>query len=274
MFRRPRRSTNGADFLEDRNDPLHNATLTSQTNVYPFTSDNSSSMRQLQRHVRRKKQQRCVSLKFMQLYYWWYDGLGRLVAITTTLVLCYWISQTTLLQMMTSQSSKVVTTKIRVSSNRRILNRLMAIDMSSFSAIPIVYLSKRKVKHRFTKPSKFRSRSERPDFGGIDLRIAEERRLRTQERTIYHDYHADIGYAETLAEQDDDDEGIESYYAFDDDAKRNPYVEYDDPDMHLQKQCRRTNWHRDVPLNCNSLHEYDFPHSIAIARSKFLRCVP
>jgi hypothetical protein len=147
-------------------------------------------------------------------------------------------------------------------------------DQLTVTTTPTIYYSQADVRHTFAQPRPLRFINERPDFGGIDLRIAEERNFRLQERTIYHDYHVDIGYNEIVMEKDDeDDDMMESYYAFDDDVQRNPYVEYDDPDIHLQKHCRRTNWHRDVPLNCHALHEFDFLYHVAIARTKGYRYV-
>jgi hypothetical protein len=94
------------------------------------------------------------------------------------------------------------------------------------------------------------------DFGELDIRILEDKSSRQQRRQVLHDFHEDLGYSELLNEADDDEE-VESYYAFDDDEKRSPYVAWDDPDIHERKKCRRTSWHRDLPINCNVLHELD-----------------
>ena len=167
--------------------------------------------------------------------------------------------------------SNFATTKMRATSNRRVLYRPEIISLTNSPDVTIVY-PPMDVKRTVAIPSKFLAVDKRPDFGGIELRIAEDIRFRSKERTIYHDYHADEGYAEMLMERDDD-EVIESYYAFDDDAKRNPYVEYDDPDIHVRKQCHRTSWHRDLPIICNSLHEFDFRNSVGIGHTRFLRFV-
>ena len=276
MLPRPRRSSNVTDLLGYRNDPLKgHATLISSSNVYSVHSDSVPSSRQLQQtHVRRKKQHKRTSFKGIQSHYFRRDGLGRLFVISASFVLCFWMSQATLLHMMSRKSSNF-TTKMRAYNIRRTINRPVTIDATSFYKAPIVYsVVKEDAKQKLVQPSPFRFVDQRPDFGGIDLRIAEDPRFRSQPRTVFHDFHADIGYAELWAERDEEDDeaedDVESYYAFDDDAKRNPYVEYDDPDVHLRKQCRRTSWHRDVPLNCNAVHEFDFSNSVSVGRTKFV----
>lgn len=45
---------------------------------------------------------------------------------------------------------------------------------------------------------------------------------------------------------------------------------WDDPDIQDEKQCRRTSWHRDLPINCNSVHEYDIYTRFSSGDTKFL----
>ena len=62
---------------------------------------------------------------------------------------------------------------------------------------------------------------------------------------------------------DDDDDSSESsyakwyYYAFDDDGLRDPQRNMDDDSFQKDKFCRRTNWHYDTPVDCNSIHEFN-----------------
>jgi hypothetical protein len=107
------------------------------------------------------------------------------------------------------------------------------------------------------------------DFGGLDIRFLEFGTSRDYGRAIYHDSYEDTGYEE-LWEATDDDENVEYYYAFDDDAKRNPLVMYDDPDIHLKKTCRRTNWHRQLPITCNTIHEFNFQGHVGIGDTKYV----
>jgi hypothetical protein len=107
------------------------------------------------------------------------------------------------------------------------------------------------------------------DFGGLDLRIAESAALRLDPRKIYHNFHDEKGYDELLDEADDDGD-MEYYYAFDDDQKRNPFTAWDDPDVHLRKQCRRTSWHRNLPINCNHVHEFDFQGRVRDGHTRYL----
>ena len=110
---------------------------------------------------------------------------------------------------------------------------------------------------------------DKHDFGNLKLRFAEYGTSHNFGRVIYHDTYEDTGYHELWGDADDDGD-MESYYAFDDDDKRNPLVMYDDPDIHFRKKCRRTNWHRELPIACNTLHEYDFPSHIGMGDARFL----
>ena len=107
------------------------------------------------------------------------------------------------------------------------------------------------------------------DFGGLKLRFREFGTSQNHGRVVYHDSHEDAGYEE-LWDSSDDDGDMEYYYAFDDDEKRNPLVMYDDPEIHLKKKCRRTNWHRQHPITCNSIHEFDFRDHVRIGDTKYL----
>lgn len=108
------------------------------------------------------------------------------------------------------------------------------------------------------------------DFGGLDIQFPSAQGMeRPFVRQIYHDFNEDKGYDE-LYEEADDDGDMEYYYAFDDDEKRNPLTMWDDPDIHLRKKCRRTSWHRDVPSNCNGMHEFDFFDRIRLGDTKYL----
>ena len=60
------------------------------------------------------------------------------------------------------------------------------------------------------------------------------------------------------------------YYAFDDDEKRNPLVRWDDDSIQNEKFCRRTSWHRDLPIDCNRLHEYDVSGSFLVGETRYL----
>ena len=66
------------------------------------------------------------------------------------------------------------------------------------------------------------------------------------------------------------DDANDLYYAFDDDVKRNPLVGWDDPDIQDEKQCRRTSWHRELNINCNSVHEFDLYTHFRSGDTKYL----
>ena len=60
------------------------------------------------------------------------------------------------------------------------------------------------------------------------------------------------------------------YYAFDDDEKRNPLIVWEDDTIQDKKLCRRTSWHRDLPIDCNRLHEYDVSGSFLAGETRYL----
>jgi hypothetical protein len=121
----------------------------------------------------------------------------------------------------------------------------------------------------FQRPERHLSSKGRRHFGGLDIKFPPRGTTSQFARQIYHDFNDEIGYEELLEEADDDeDPGF--YYAFDDDEKRNPLVMWDDPDIHLRKKCRRTSWHRDVPVNCNGMHEFDFADRVRLGDVKYL----
>jgi hypothetical protein len=107
------------------------------------------------------------------------------------------------------------------------------------------------------------------DFGGLELRFPEYHTSQDNARIIYRDNYENTEYEE-LWNDADDDGSMESYYAFDDDDKRNPFVMYDDPDIHLRKKCRRTSWHRQLPITCNTMHEFDFHSHVTTGDAKYL----
>ena len=110
-----------------------------------------------------------------------------------------------------------------------------------------------------------------PDYGDLVLRFPEYPGKETAafRRVIYHDVHEDTEY-DDIWNTADDDGSIESYYSFDDDDKRNPFTMFDDPDIHRRKKCRRTNWHREQPITCNTMHEFGLNSHINMGDAKFL----
>ena len=68
-----------------------------------------------------------------------------------------------------------------------------------------------------------------------------------------HDPLADQGFQELKFNEDGKTDDVELVYAFDDDAKRNPYNDYDDDNIQNEKHCRRTSGYRDLPINCNNV---------------------
>jgi hypothetical protein len=149
-------------------------------------------------------------------------------------------------------------------SKSRLLNS--SISTKNYTLV----LSKQSIRpHKFAVPVSQIVFPNGFDFGGLDLRFLEDEAFRLQGRLIYHDFYEDTGYSE-LWDTADDDGDVDSYYAFDDDEKRNPFVMYDDPDIHLRKKCRRTKWHRESPITCNTIHEFDFQNHVQLGDTNFL----
>lgn len=108
------------------------------------------------------------------------------------------------------------------------------------------------------------------DHGGLDIHILEDMELRaTVPRHIYHSFQNDVPYAQLISQPEDDDMN-DLYYAFDDDVARNPYNGWVDDAIQDTKECRRTSFHRDLPINCNMLHEYDIQTQFRHGTTKYL----
>jgi hypothetical protein len=145
-----------------------------------------------------------------------------------------------------------------------------------------------------------------PDFGGLHIRmlVVDDDLLRhDEESSNRHGYHGDGGQRHPVYYNDryymdwyhsDDDEMIRekgatinsnniaeyNYYAFDDDAKRDPWrhrpyqtttsLRHEDvPPIH-NKTCRRVSWHREMQLNCLNFHEFDFGNHVLHGSSKYI----
>lgn len=92
-------------------------------------------------------------------------------------------------------------------------------------------------------------------FGGLQFNFFEEE---GQRRTIFHDYDLDDRKEDRPLRSKKTD--VERYYAFDDDRVRSDYITLYNhyvSEAKSNKLCRRTNWYRFTPLNCNSFHELD-----------------
>jgi len=111
--------------------------------------------------------------------------------------------------------------------------------------------------------AKGKERQAAKNFGGLEMKFLD---TDGDGRIIHHDPHFDKG--KVLIGKGDDD--VEYYYAFDDDAKRNPVNGWFDRRLYRKKRCRRTNWHRDLYLNCNSFHELGLLDSFRKGETKSL----
>ena len=119
--------------------------------------------------------------------------------------------------------------------------------------------------------------AHKPDYGELDVKFLLYDDDGTVRRHIFRSprnewsyemlQHYDPVTMESLEDLQDD---VDFYYAFDDDYKRNPLIAYTDDKIQDEKHCRRTSWHRDVLINCNSLHEFDVQHRFRSGEASFL----
>jgi hypothetical protein len=109
-------------------------------------------------------------------------------------------------------------------------------------------------------------KGDKPDHGGLDMRLLADTKQRQERRRIHVDFTLDHGYDDLQPETDDWREG---YYAFDDDAERSPLVAWEDDTIQNKRRCRRTSWHRELHPNCNVVHEYDALRLVRNGHSKF-----
>jgi hypothetical protein len=130
-----------------------------------------------------------------------------------------------------------------------------------------------------------------PDFGGLHIRmlVVDDALLKHDEESSsnHHDHHGagprrpvyynDRYYKDWYHSDDDmmreasNDIDEYNYYAFDDDAKRDPYRPTEHNDIeHDNKTCRRVSWHREMQLNCLNFHEFDFANHVLQGSSKYI----
>ena len=109
--------------------------------------------------------------------------------------------------------------------------------------------------------------SKTQTFGELQIKFLDDKQNRNERRQIYYEFDLHRGYDDLLPIDDDNND---YYYAFDDDIKRNPYTAYSDDTIKKEKHCRRTKFHRDLPINCNTLHEFDMEQEVAKGDTKFL----
>lgn len=111
----------------------------------------------------------------------------------------------------------------------------------------------------------FAQKSTAPEYGGLYFNFTKSGG-KTRMRRIKHDPTRMISdYTDPQAiNGDDDDDDRDSYYAYDDDYLRNPYIEfkkgnddtyYDYKEPDEEYVCRRISEHRLYFPNCNSFHE-------------------
>lgn len=119
--------------------------------------------------------------------------------------------------------------------------------------------------------------AKEPDYDGLKIQFFMYDDDGPVRRYIFRSYRNEWTYEElqhwdpvTLEFLEDLQDDVDYYYAFDDDIKRNPLFGYDDDRIQGEKHCRRTSWHRDLNINCNSLHEFDVQYRFRSGEASFL----
>jgi hypothetical protein len=118
----------------------------------------------------------------------------------------------------------------------------------------------------------FRQMARKSSYGGLVLMMLENV---ADGRVMFHDFSDEeqVDIIGSRRNASDNDDNVDYYYDFDDDALRNPLRGYDDDTIASKHRCRRTAWHRNVPLNCNMFHElgvaYDSTRSKSVEDLEF-----
>jgi hypothetical protein len=99
------------------------------------------------------------------------------------------------------------------------------------------------------------------NYGGLEINLFEEE---GGTRVIYRDFDLEKTKGERSPVKE---ESVDGYYAFDDDAKRNPYHKRASK---KGQRCRRTKFHRRLPVNCNTMYEMDFHRVVETGNQKHL----
>lgn len=168
---------------------------------------------------------------------------------------------------------------ISTQSNSRNLQRVMdkGNDVSPLSSgFDIVLHHKGKSRQSdFIELDRFgrhRQRSMKTrSFGELQIQFLEFENQRMRRREIHHDFKADRGFDDLSPLASDDDDHHDYYYNFDDDVKRNPLIAWNDDTIQNEKACRRNSWYRELPINCNVLHEYDMEERVIVGDTHYLR---
>lgn len=156
----------------------------------------------------------------------------------------------------------------------RVLRALPSTSIAMATTVSFIWTPNSKLSSQSVLPPPFDDenieRSKIPNYGGLEMSFFIEEGAR---RAIYHDYMLD----ETRRQRADRLQGekgertMDNYYAFDDDYMRNPVMRSSDgPKLAEKQRCRRTNWHRHTPINCNGFHEFDLQSLYGDGRTMYV----
>jgi hypothetical protein len=100
----------------------------------------------------------------------------------------------------------------------------------------------------------FKLMGRKSSYGGLVLMMLENA---AGGRVMFHDLSEDerVDIINLRRNASSNDDNVDFYYNFDDDALRNPARVNNDDTVAGTRRCRRTAWHRNIPLNCNMFHE-------------------
>jgi hypothetical protein len=100
----------------------------------------------------------------------------------------------------------------------------------------------------------FKLMGRKSSYGGLVLMMLENA---ADGRVMFHDLSEEeqVDIIDLRRNASSNDDNVDFYYNFDDDALRNPARVNNDDSVAGTRRCRRTAWHRNIPLNCNMFHE-------------------
>lgn len=98
--------------------------------------------------------------------------------------------------------------------------------------------------------------SRSPHFGEVRVNLFTNDGME-KIRRIYRNVEAERGVSADSRYPESERDFFDYIYNFDDDYLRNPLWTWDDDKVQDEKTCRRNSWHRERPMDCNSMHELD-----------------
>ena len=141
-------------------------------------------------------------------------------------------------------------------------------DVTSQPSRNIVFPLLQNIK-KFHKPAPTIDTHRSPNFGDVNVNLFTSDGIE-KIRRIYRNVGAERGVSIDSKYPESEHDFFDYIYNFDDDYLRSPLWTWDDDKVQDEKTCRRNAWHRESPMDCNSMHELDLLGSMAEGNMKAL----